>query len=317
MAPPAPVSCNHGLGACRFQAWCRQRRQIDAAEALRYHCLLPGHSGAAAPPYLARAPCCRCCRRLCCPRSLRWWGGSVPSPPPSVLLRQSVALSVHSGVFISPGQCFHSGGVNALRRLDPPSQSLAVPPGVFRHSAGLAASSVSPHSGGLGRHSVGLADLPSASHSIGLACRVFLLAGNPLPCRGSCPMAASRSCLVGGCEGGIPGFAPAGLPGFAAPPTPLPRSLPPPSSPIPCHPCRSTRLFRLRSLPCLFPTCGTPPLLRCCLPACVPFRSINRAPVPPLLSSLPSCSFLPLLRLSLPLLCPCSSPLLCRPHPTQ
>ena len=104
-------------------------------------------------------------------RSGGGWG-SIPSPPPSVLPHIYIALSVHSGGFVPLGQCVHSRGVNALQRLDSPSHSLAVPPGVFRHSVGLAASSVSPHSGGIARHSVGLVSLPSASHSIGIACRV-------------------------------------------------------------------------------------------------------------------------------------------------
>ena len=91
------------------------------------------------------------------------------------------------------GQSVHSGGVNALRRLDCPSHSWAVPPGVFHHSVGIVASSVFPHSEVLARHSVGLAALLSASHSIGLACWVLPLAGNHLPSLGSCPMAASHS----------------------------------------------------------------------------------------------------------------------------
>ena len=55
-------------------------------------------------------------------------GFSVPSLPLSFLSRHSIARGVHSGGFIPPGQCFHSVGVDALRRLDSPSHSLAVPP---------------------------------------------------------------------------------------------------------------------------------------------------------------------------------------------
>ena len=137
------------------------------------------------------------------------WGVSVPSPPPSVLPHHSVALSGHSRGFVPPWQCFHSGGANSLRQLDSSSHSLVVPPGVFRHSIGLAASSIALHSGGLARNSVGLAPPPSASHSRGLDGRFFSPARNPLPCPGSRPMAAFRSCLVGGCGGGIGGVTPA------------------------------------------------------------------------------------------------------------
>ena len=153
-------------------------------------------------------------------------------------------------------------------------------------------------------------------------------AGNPLLCQGSCPMAASSSCLVGGCGGGLPGFVPSGRhdpcllsryailcilcrcrPRLAAPPTTLLQSLPPPLLPLPRLPRRSNCRFCLRYLTCLFPPCGTPPLLRCFLSACVTFYSVACTPVMPSLLSLPSCYFPPpSCRLS-PLLRPCSSPL--------
>ena len=138
--------------------------------------------------------------------------GGFPSPPrpnPNPP-RCSVALGVHFSNFVPPGQCVHSRGVDSLRRLDSPSHSLAVPPGVFRHYVGLTASSVSPHSEGIDCHSVDLAALPSTSHSIEIALRVFLPVDDPLPRRGSHPMAAYRSCLTGGHRGGVASVAPAG-----------------------------------------------------------------------------------------------------------
>ena len=54
---------------------------------------------------------------------------------------------------------------------------MAFPPRVFRHSIGLAASSISPHSRGIGRHSVGLEAFPSSSQSVGITVWFFLLAG--------------------------------------------------------------------------------------------------------------------------------------------
>ena len=127
-------------------------------------------------------------------------GGSIPSPAPSVLTRHSVSLGGHSGGFISPGQCVHSRGVDDLRRLESPSHSLGVPPGVFCYSGGLAASSVAPHFGGLARHSVCLALPPFASHFRGFAGR------QPSPL----PRLSPHGGLVGGGGGGVGGGAPAG-----------------------------------------------------------------------------------------------------------
>ena len=64
-------------------------------------------------------------------------GVSVPSLPPPVLPWHFFSLGWHPKGFVPPRELFHSGGVNALWRLDSSSHSLAIPPGVFRHSGGL------------------------------------------------------------------------------------------------------------------------------------------------------------------------------------
>ena len=87
-------------------------------------------------------------------------GVSVPYLPPSVLPWHSISLGGHSRGFVPLGQLCHSGGVDDLPRLYSPVHSLAVPPGVFRHSGGL----VPPL---------------SVSHSGGITVRVFPPAGNP------------------------------------------------------------------------------------------------------------------------------------------
>ena len=132
---------------------------------------------------------------------------STPILPPPVTLSP---LASTPGVLSPRGNASTPGMSMPCSESNPPSHSLVVSPGVYRHYVGLAAASVSPHFGGLARHSVGLAALPSPSHSIGIACRVFLPSSNPLPSRGSLPMAVSHSCLVGGCGGGVASVAPAG-----------------------------------------------------------------------------------------------------------
>ena len=92
-------------------------------------------------------------------------GVSVPSLPLSVLPRDSLTLGGSSGGFVPTGKLVHSGGVDALRQLDSLSHSLLLPPGVFRHSIGLAAPLFSPNLEGLNSHSVGLADPLLAFHS--------------------------------------------------------------------------------------------------------------------------------------------------------
>ena len=80
--------------------------------------------------------------------SVAWVAGgvSVPSPPPYVFPRHSLTLGGHSGGFVPLGKLCHSGGVNALLRLDSPVHYQAVPPWVLCHSGGLAASLLFPHS---------------------------------------------------------------------------------------------------------------------------------------------------------------------------
>ena len=58
-------------------------------------------------------------------------GVSILSLPPSVFPRHSIILSDHSGGFVPPEQLCHSGGVDALRRLDSPLHSLSPPPPGF------------------------------------------------------------------------------------------------------------------------------------------------------------------------------------------
>ena len=59
------------------------------------------------------------------------WRVSVPSPPPFVRPRHSVALKGHSKVFVSLGQLFHSGGAGASCQVVFPPHSLATPPPGF------------------------------------------------------------------------------------------------------------------------------------------------------------------------------------------
>ena len=86
-------------------------------------------------------------------------GGGVlfPSLPLSVLPRFTLAHGCHSGGFVTPGQLYHSGGVDALWQLDSPTHSLVVPPSIFSHSGGLATPLLATHS------RVNLAT-PEASH---------------------------------------------------------------------------------------------------------------------------------------------------------
>ena len=76
-------------------------------------------------------------------------GVSVSPPPSSIRPWHSISLGGHSGGFIPLGQLFHSRGVNYPWRLDSPSHSLAIPPGVFRHSGGLWALLSYPYSRGI------------------------------------------------------------------------------------------------------------------------------------------------------------------------
>ena len=131
----------------RARAWRRRYRQYAFKVSPRCLCLPPCPDvGSSVPPSPARSSSPRYQRCPCLPRFLGWWGGSAPSPPLSVLPRNSVSLGSPSGGFVPPGQLFHSGGVDAHWRLDSPSHFLAISPGVFRHSGGLATPLTAPPS---------------------------------------------------------------------------------------------------------------------------------------------------------------------------
>ena len=83
-------------------------------------------------------------------------------------------------------------------------------PVVFRHSGGLAAPLLVPHSGGLVGHSRGLAASVVAPHSRCFSRLIFPPASFSPPLRLPLPMATLLSCLVGGHGGGFIGVTPTG-----------------------------------------------------------------------------------------------------------
>ena len=139
-SPPAPLellSCTRRALARRTWDWHQWRCQNSFAYSpgltSPYLPLLCPAVYSAAPLDPGRYPSplrgwCRC--PLGVPGG---WGFSIPSMPPYLCTHHSVAFEGQYGGFVPPGQIFHSGGVGAPWQLDPPSHSLATPPGVFYH----------------------------------------------------------------------------------------------------------------------------------------------------------------------------------------